>query len=145
VSSPFDLVQESELVGGDPWKVLVACILCNRTSGFRAKGVLALLLRSWPDAIALAKAEPDEVAAMLYPLGLAEVRARRLIAMSAGWEAGVHLASGLGVAALEGVGKYGADAYALFVEERVDVQPTDHDLIRYRDWRTINLERWTKR
>ena len=35
-ASPAPLVQEREGVAGDPWRMLVVCVLCNMTPGERA-------------------------------------------------------------------------------------------------------------
>jgi len=133
--SPLGLVQEHPEVRRDPWRVLVACVLCSQVEGGRALPILLRVLERWGSDALLALADEPTVAAMVHPLGLQRKRAHRLVRMSLGYLMGWHTAPGATVADLEGVGRYGVDAWALFVEGRTDVTPTDRELRRWLDWR----------
>ena len=130
--SPFHLVQEHGEIRGEPWRVLVACVLCNRTSGRRALPVLLEVLARWSTPERLSAVDVVILADVLRPLGLQRRRARTLIELSIAflsWDE-------VDVTDLPGVGPYAADAWALFVEGRTDVLPTDRELRRWLDWRT---------
>ena len=71
---------------------------------------------------------------IICELGMQKRRSQNIIAMSRAycWKAWRHADE------LPGVGKYGADAYALFVTgkecERVSTPPTDHALLLYKSF-----------
>ena len=93
--------------------------------------MLCRLLRQMPDAAALASAEPAQLEALLRPLGLHRRRAQTLIDMSRAFLDG----SWRRVEELPGVGKYAADAYAIFCLGRWrEVAPNDHALNAYQEW-----------
>lgn len=134
--SPLGLVQEHPEVRTDPWRVLVASILRPQTEGGLVLPVLLRVLARWSSPALLALADEPTVAAEVYSLGFQRKRARRLVRMSLGYLMEWHRLPGATVADLEGVGTYGADAWALFVEGRIrDVFPTDRELRRWLDWR----------
>lgn len=114
-----------ERTRGDPWRCLVVCVLLNRTRGSVAEPYLWELFRRWPNASNLAVADEDEVADLLRPLGLQRRRASILVRLSRGYVAGDPVES------LPGVGRYALDSWALFVEERRDVEPDDRVLRRF--------------
>lgn len=135
--SPFRLVHERDDIRCDPWRVLVAGFVCYRAADdAEALRVLGRVLDRWPTAMRMAGADERAVAAEVRSLGMQRARAGRLIRMSLGFVNNVHERPGNTVADLEGVGRYGSDAWALFVEGRTtDVHPIDRDLRRWLDWR----------
>ncbi|WVF71461.1 hypothetical protein IAT40_006265 [Kwoniella sp. CBS 6097] len=66
----------------DPWKMLVATSLLNKTTGRAARPVLEVLLRRWPSANELAEASIPDLSELLYPLGLFNQRASSLVRFS---------------------------------------------------------------
>ena len=69
--SPFGLIEE--LLAGNPWQLLVTCMLLNRTAREVVDSVLARLFRRWPSPASLAgavAAEQADLEALLQPLGL---------------------------------------------------------------------------
>ncbi|KDQ49386.1 hypothetical protein JAAARDRAFT_42953 [Jaapia argillacea MUCL 33604] len=74
------LIQEH--IGRDPWKLVVAVMFLNKTSGKSSIPIFWELLKRWPTAEALSRAELSEVTDLLHPLGLQNTRASRLIALS---------------------------------------------------------------
>jgi len=139
--SPFHLIQED--LTGDPWRVLVACVLLNRTDGPKVKGVVGALFGAYPGAEAMAEASAapgGRLCALLQPLGMHLKRARTLVAMSAayldvpgGWD-------GDDPKQLPGCGKYAADAFTIFCKGQWrDVRVEDHMLAKYHAWLKLNV------
>ncbi|PKA64385.1 methyl-CpG-binding domain protein 4 [Apostasia shenzhenica] len=132
--SPYELLQEDHAF--DPWRVLVICMLLNQTTGTQVKQVLEKLFRFCPNAEAAAQARKRVLRKIIKPLGLQNKRAKDIREMSRQYleDWWTH------VTQLHGVGKYAADAYAIFcVGKPEDVIPEDHKLVDYWnyviDWR----------
>ncbi|KAJ4958102.1 hypothetical protein NE237_025213 [Protea cynaroides] len=112
--SHFPLLQEDHV--HDPWRVLVICMLLNRTSGTQACKVITDLFTLCPDAMTATKAPREEIEKLIQTLGLQRKRAIMIQRFSKeyledGW---TH------VTQLHGVGKYAADAYAIFCTGKWD-------------------------
>ncbi|XP_078065433.1 methyl-CpG-binding domain protein 4 [Mustelus asterias] len=133
--SPFKLVQET--LFHDPWKLLIATILLNKTSGKKAIPVLWSLLERYPSAEVARVADWKEVAELLKPLGLYKLRAKAITKFSdefltKQWRYPIEL---------HGIGKYGNDSYRIFcVKDWKEVQPQDHKLNKYWAWLWENQE-----
>ncbi|XP_061701567.1 methyl-CpG-binding domain protein 4 [Syngnathoides biaculeatus] len=127
--SPFNLVQET--LFHDTWKLLVATIFLNKTSGKMAIPVLWKFFELYPCAEAARRADAEAVSELLKPLGLFELRAKIIIRfsdeyLSKRWRYPIEL---------HGIGKYGNDSYRIFcVEEWRRVTPDDHMLNKYHAW-----------
>ncbi|KAG5279467.1 hypothetical protein AALO_G00078100 [Alosa alosa] len=127
--SPFNLVQET--LFHDPWKLLVATIFLNKTSGKMALPVLWQFFDGFPTAEVTRKSDWRPLADLLQPLGLNTLRAKTLIRfsdefLSKQWRYPIEL---------HGIGKYGNDSYRIFcVEEWKQVTPDDHKLNDYHAW-----------
>ncbi|XP_043934412.1 methyl-CpG-binding domain protein 4 [Protopterus annectens] len=127
--SPFNLVQET--LFHEPWKLLVATIFLNRTSGKKAIPVLWEFLERYPSPEVTRAANWKDIAALLQPLGLYELRAKAIIRFSdeyltKQWKYPIEL---------HGIGKYGNDSYRIFcLGEWKEVQPEDHKLNFYHAW-----------
>lgn len=134
--SPFNLVQET--LFHDPWKLLIATIFLNRTSGKMAIPVLWEFLEKYPSAEAARTADWRDVSELLKPLGLYDLRAKTIIKFSdeyltKPWRYPIEL---------HGIGKYGNDSYRIFcVNEWKQVHPEDHKLNKYHDWLWENHEK----
>ncbi|KAL6082980.1 hypothetical protein STEG23_028232, partial [Scotinomys teguina] len=106
--SPFNLVQET--LFHDPWKLLIATIFLNRTSGKMAIPVLWEFLEKYPSAEVARTADWRDVSELLKPLGLYDLRAKTIIKFSdeyltKHWRYPIEL---------HGIGKYGNDSYRIF-------------------------------
>ncbi|XP_037658358.1 methyl-CpG-binding domain protein 4 isoform X2 [Choloepus didactylus] len=106
--SPFNLVQET--LFHDPWKLLIATIFLNRTSGKMAIPVLWEFLEKYPSAEVARTADWRDVSELLKPLGLYDLRAKTIIKFSdeyltKQWKYPIEL---------HGIGKYGNDSYRIF-------------------------------
>lgn len=114
----------------DPFWMLVACQLVNLTTWRQAKPVLWWLRHEYADEWGLAKARSADLRRMLRPLGLWRRRARTLVAMARAWTTSPPLTAE-DVMRLPGCGRYAADSWAIFVEGRRDVSPSDRRLRWY--------------
>nr|XP_057908621.1 methyl-CpG-binding domain protein 4 [Doryrhamphus excisus] len=127
--SPFNLVQET--LFHDAWKLLVATIFLNKTSGKMAIPLLWQFFERYPSAEVARQADLKAMSELLKPLGLFEVRAKIIIRFSdeyltKQWRYPIEL---------HGIGKYGNDSYRIFcVEEWRQVMPEDHKLNKYHAW-----------
>ncbi|KAI6684106.1 hypothetical protein NL676_030019 [Syzygium grande] len=120
------LLQESHW--HDPWRVLVICMLLNVTTGKQTSQYLDALFKEYPDATKAAEASVETLESIIQYLGLKRKRARMIMQMSREYldESWTH------VTQLHGVGKYAADAYAIFCTGKwKEVNPLDHKLQHY--------------
>ena len=94
----------------DPWHILVAEVLLQRSRGKTVAKVYEELFRRWPDAKSMSRARESSIVAVIRPLGLTR-RAAMLRAMA---KEVVRLEgvprSFDDLAALPGVGRYAANA-----------------------------------
>ncbi|XP_057685965.1 methyl-CpG-binding domain protein 4 [Corythoichthys intestinalis] len=133
--SPFNLVQET--LFHNVWKLLVATIFLNKTSGKMAIPILWRFFERYPCAESACHADWKAVSELLKPLGLFELRAKIIIRFSdeflnKDWRYPIEL---------HGIGKYGNDSYRIFcVEEWRQVKPKDHMLNKYHTWLWENQE-----
>ncbi|XP_066285297.1 nucleolar protein dao-5-like [Branchiostoma lanceolatum] len=127
--SPFNLVQEH--LFHDPWKLLVATIFLQRTTGQAAIPLMWEFFRRWPSPEVTREADWKPISELLQPLGLYQKRAKTLIRFSdefltKDWTYPDEL---------HGIGKYGNDSYRIFcVNEWRQVMPSDHKLNDYHNW-----------
>lgn len=134
--SPFNLVQET--LFHDPWKLLVATVFLNKTSGKMAIPVLWQFFERYPSAEVTRQADWKPMSELMKPLGLYELRAKTLIRFSdeyltKQWRYPIEL---------HGIGKYGNDSYRIFcINEWRQVKPDDHKLNKYHAWLWENHEK----
>ncbi|WZZ69831.1 hypothetical protein YC2023_081201 [Brassica napus] len=114
--SPCNLLQEDHW--HDPWRVLVICMLLNKTSGAQTRGVISDLFALCPNAKTATKVEEKEIETLIKPLGLQNKRSKMIKRFSLEYlqESWTH------VTQLHGVGKYAADAYAIFCNGKWDCE-----------------------
>jgi methyl-CpG-binding domain protein 4 len=109
------------------WQHMVAVIMLNQTGRKPVKTVLPLFLTSWPDPYAFLRSNPTTVRDVIWPLGMVNVREKRLLQMTRDyltWD-------GEDATMLYGIGKYGSDSYEIFFKNNYSVEPTDKELKRY--------------
>lgn len=104
------------------WHLLVCCVLMNRAPGHRASLVARRFFDRFTDFRDVSEDHVNELAAMFRPLGLQNVRARRIIDMS------FDVRVGKAFTDCRGVGDYAADSIRLFVYEDYDHVPKDKEL-----------------
>ncbi|XBJ14955.1 hypothetical protein VPH35_006945 [Triticum aestivum] len=131
--SPHNLLQEK--YASDPWKVMLICMFLNLTQGIQVKRMLEGFFERYPDPWSAINADPDKMAEYLSPLGLQHVKTRNIKKLSKQYVGNewTHITQ------LCGVGKYAADAYAIFCAGRArEVVPDDHKLVDY--WNYVCFE-----
>lgn len=127
--SYHNLLQEDH--AHDPWRVLVICLLLNRTTGLQAGRVISDLFTLCPNAKTATEVETKKIVEIIRSLGLYNKRAVAIQRLSCEYldESWTH------VTQLHSVGKYAADAYAIFCTGKWErVRPTDHMLDKYWDF-----------
>jgi methyl-CpG-binding domain protein 4 len=109
------------------WEHMVGVIMLNQTGRKPVKTVLPEFLHWFPIPQILLEAEEDFVKSIIAPLGMYNVRYKRLVNMSRDyitWD-------GVDASKLYGIGKYGSDSYEIFYKNNYSVEPTDKELKRY--------------
>lgn len=108
-----------------PWRVLVCCALLNRTGRAQVRPMFERLFEvcRTPESVATA-----DLGTLLRPLGLQNRRAALLRRLTEDYLAGKSPQD------IHGVGPYALDAWAIFVEGRTDVRPSDGMLRPYLTW-----------
>ncbi|CAG8638665.1 8724_t:CDS:2 [Acaulospora morrowiae] len=139
MQSPYNLVQETLYY--DPWKLLVATTFLNRTKGTQALPIMWQFLEGYPTPQKTIKADATEIADLLHPLGLQNIRAERLIKFSLSYLANPDFST---PKELFGMGQYAEDSWRLFCGEKDDAwmegsgcEPTDKMLRMYIIWRRV--------
>lgn len=112
----------------NPWRMLVCCILLNRTSRAQVDGVRDLLFLQWPTPEDMAFANENELTQVLRPLGLYNKRSSVLKKMSLEWLEGFD-----DVSELTGVGAYAVASWKIFQEGDTSVETDDKELLSYLD------------
>ncbi len=135
VRSKRALIQEDYYP--DEFKILVCCLLLNRTRGVQVRGVVGDLFAKYPCPYDMARADEAELVQLLKPLGFQKQRAKRLIKFADAYQ-GMHWQD---VRDLPGVGEYAFDCWRIFfLEELGDEPPDDHALVDY--WREAKAGLW---
>ena len=109
------------------WQHMVGVICLNQVDRRQTKPVLKEFFEKWPTAGLLLYATHDEIAEQLQPLGMQNVRAKRIWKMSLqyiNWDKN-------DAGELHGIGKYGSDSYRIFYKNEVPADVEDHELRRY--------------
>ena len=109
------------------WQHMVGVICLNQTSSPQVKSVLKVLFMHFPTPQSFLKTGPKILKEILKPLGMVNVREKRLRQMSKDfltWD-------GEDATALYGIGKYGSDSYRLFYKKEIPENVSDHELKRY--------------
>lgn len=124
----FGLIQEQYWPDG--WKILVCCLCLNLTTRKQMEPVVAEVFKRWPTPKDLVDAPDADLEALITPLGMQHKRTRTLKRMSAEYAAGGWTQA----KQLHGVGKYGDDAYRIFIlGDWRAVEPKDHALNDYHE------------
>lgn len=146
--SPHMLLQED--LEGDPWKILVCCVMLNCTTRKQMEPVMWEFFQKWPGPKELVSANQCEVAEQIKSLGFKNRRTERLVRMSREFIAlveecrtpgsqkatksptGEIVPSGGAIRELHGVGEYAARAYEMFcLGHAGDKMPDDGPLTKY--------------
>ena len=109
------------------WEHMVGVIMLNQTGRKPVKYVLPKFLKKFPNPTSLLNSTVEEVIDIIKPLGMYNIREKRLRRMSEDyltWNKKEALD-------LYGIGKYGNDSYEIFFKQNYDVTPTDKELVRF--------------
>ena len=109
------------------WQHMVGVICLNQTNRKQVKRVLPALFVLCPNPIQLLNTTPEAIKKIIKPLGMVNVREKRLRQMSLdylNWD-------GEDATQLYGIGKYGSDSYRLFYKNEIPENVGDHELKRY--------------
>jgi adenine-specific DNA glycosylase len=119
-----DLMVQQQIDGA--WQHMVGVIMLNQTGRKPVKTVLPEFLSRWPTAEAYLASDPDEVKAVIRPLGFYNRRENTFRRMSEDyltWD-------GDDATVLYGIGQYGSESYRIFFHgERFE--PQDKELRNY--------------
>lgn len=111
------------------WQHMVAVIMLNQTGRKPVKWVLPKFLHLWPSPLSFHRASEEEAKRVIWPLGLVNVRYKRLKGMTRDFLTWNFQDP----RDLYGIGKYGSDSYEIFFRHNYSVEPTDKELRRYLD------------
>jgi len=117
------------------WEHMVGVIMLNQTGRRPVKTCLPEFLYWFPNPHALLAADEDFVKSIIQPLGMVNVRYRRLVGMSQDYLTW----NGEDATMLYGIGRYGSDSYEIFFKQNYTVEPTDKELRRYLDQEVFDV------
>ena len=110
-----------------PWQHMVGVICLNLTNRKQVKAVLPKLFKKYPNPISFIRGNSRTQAKMLKPLGMVNIRLKRLKHMSLDmltWDY-------KDATKLYGIGKYGSDSYRIFYKNERPKDVKDKELKRY--------------
>jgi methyl-CpG-binding domain protein 4 len=127
-----DLMVQQQLPNGlegrvAAWQHMVAVIMLNQTGRKPVKTVLPVFMDRWYIPPLFLLATEQEVKDVIWPLGMGNVRYKRLCRMTEDfltWDCN-------DATMLYGIGKYGSDSYEIFFKKNYSVMPNDKELKRY--------------
>jgi endonuclease III len=131
----WDRMLQEHLLEMGRWNMCCGCIMLNLTNRRQAEPVWPVFFDWYPDAKAYlftARHREEETKELLEPMGMANVRFKRLMGLSRDWlrRGDPESADDL-EANYHGMGRYAGDSWRIFVEGRRDVEPTDRVLQEY--------------
>ena len=106
-----------ETYQGNPWKMMICCILLNQTTSKQVKGILKELFTHYPDAIDMSEGHLNDIAEIVKPCGLQNKRALSLKTFSEQW---CTFDSNTPIIKYYGIGGYAEDSWNIFVEGKID-------------------------
>jgi endonuclease III len=118
------LIQEDYL--NDPWKMLVCCILLNQTTNQQVRKILSPLFKAIPNPELACAINPEILQEIIRSTGFSRIKSERIQGLSKKWICGFE-----SVLELPGVGKYASDSWEIFINNNLDVNPTDKKLLLY--------------
>lgn len=110
---------------GEPWKMLVCCMLLNQTTGIQVKKMMRGFFAKYPTISSLRKANELELAEDIAMLGMQNVKAQRIKAFAAQYEHSDAIKD------LSGIGDYATESYNVFVNRKLKSGADDKEINRY--------------
>ena len=120
-----DLMVQKQI--SNAWEHMIGVIMLNQTGRKPVKMVLPEFLYYFPTPTELINADEQFVKRIIKPLGMVNIRYKRLLQMSLDY----LIWDGDDATMLYGIGKYGSDSYEIFFKNNYSIQPNDKELIRY--------------
>ena len=125
-----DLMVQQQIRGPyKKWKHMVAVMCLNLTYRKHVKIILPKLFKRYPKPQAYLRGRLATQQRMLKPLGMWEVRSKRIRKMTEqymDWD-------GQEASDLHGIGKYGSDSYQIFFFDNIPPNVQDKELKKYID------------
>lgn len=118
----------------NPYRLLVCCLLLNRTGGHQVRDIIKEFFRKWPSAQVLLRADDAELIELIRPLGFYNRRAKLLKEFAHDY---LHK-HWFDPRDLKGIGTYGFEAWRIVMLGEEDFTPTDSVLRRYLAWRAAS-------
>tara|TARA_R110001583_G_scaffold70668_2_gene199757 strand:+ start:344 stop:721 length:378 start_codon:yes stop_codon:yes gene_type:complete len=119
------LLQEQYLK--NRWKMMVCCILLNQTNNKQVSKVINDLFKKYPNDTVMGHSDKKEIAELLKPLGLYNRRAKALVKFSVDFKTKQWKR----ISDCYGIGQYAQDSWDIFIENKLDIKPTDKKLKLY--------------
>lgn len=127
-ASPFRYRQE--IYQGDPWKMLLICMMLNQTCYKQVDKVRDAFFDRFPTPEDLIASTDEEIIQIIRPLGFYNRRAKQWKKFSQEWISW----DGSDVTKLPGVGKYASDSWKIFQEGIYNITVEDKELKKYLQW-----------
>ncbi|CAI7904777.1 unnamed protein product [Closterium sp. NIES-53] len=128
-ASPYNLIQEG--LTHDPWKLLVASMLLEGHPSHMVRLGVRRLFQNLPSANDVLSSDIRTLQQIVCSAGFHESWAKNLLIFTREFSSG----NWAQITDLPGVGRYVADAYAIFVEGQLQsVHPSDSLLVKYQRW-----------
>lgn len=110
----------------DPWKILVCCILLNQTNNKQVRPLIREFFLKWPNSFSIDKENASSISDFIKSTGFQNIKAKRIKEFSKVWCLGER-----DPLKFPGIGKYGLEAWNIFVLNRFNFIPTDKKLRMY--------------
>ena len=120
----IDIIQKK--YQGDPWKVVICCIMLNQTTNTQVRPVVERFFERFPNPKRAAESQETEISNMLTGTGLQNQKAKRILNFSRSWVSGERDRD-----KLPGVGPYAKEALRIFVDGDLNFVPNDKKLRIY--------------
>ena len=120
----IDLIQTHYL--GDPWKIMISCILLNQTTNTQVRPVIVDLFNRFPTPNSIDRSLLSEISYIIRSTGFQNVKAKRIVDFTESWKSGQRDPE-----KFPGIGPYGRDSWKIFVQGITDISPSDKKLQIY--------------
>lgn len=111
----------------DEWKMLVGCIMLNQTHNRQVRRVIYEFFERYPTPNTITPECIPDMVERLRPLGFYNRRANTILKFSQQYLKGEHSH----ISELYGIGKYASDSYEIFINNNLNVNPSDKILRAY--------------
>lgn len=122
-----------DIYSKDPWKVLVCCVMLNNSNRRSVDKVRHEFFEKYRSPFEIDHDDADDMAVILRPTGLQNVKAKRIIDMSIAYSllSIGEIDDAVQSMDMPSVGEYARDSWNIFINKDVGVQPEDKELKLY--------------